>query len=70
MGYKSITYFIDNMYSPIKEHVGNSEQNEVIGDSVFLAEKNNWVQIDRYRLITIKYRKDLKYLILGGLRPF
>ena len=41
MGYKSITYFIDNMYSPIKEHVGNSEQNEVIGDSVFLAEKNN-----------------------------
>ena len=39
MGYKSIIDIIGNMYYPIKEHIVNSDQNEVIGDSVFLYEK-------------------------------
>ena len=39
MGYITITYFIGNLYSPIKERVVNSEKNEVIGDSILTAEK-------------------------------
>ena len=39
MGNKYTMYFIGNMYSPIMECVGNSDEHEVIGDSVFLAEK-------------------------------
>ena len=39
MGYTSIMESIGNMYSPIKEHLGNNEKNEVIGDYVLLAEK-------------------------------
>ena len=39
MGYTPIMDFASNMYYPIKEHVVNSEQNEVIGDSILMAEK-------------------------------
>ena len=39
MGYTYIKDLIGNRYYPIKEYVGNSEQNELIWDSVFLSIK-------------------------------
>ena len=39
MGYKPIVDFIGNMYSTIKERIGNSEKSGLIGDSVLTAEK-------------------------------
>ena len=45
MGYKPIVDFIGNMYSTIKERIGNSEKSGLIGDSVLTAEKYDWVKI-------------------------
>ena len=58
MGYTPIPYFIGNVHSRIKEQVGNSEQNEVIEDSIFLS------------FIMIKSIKALQFLIIGHLRLF
>ena len=39
MGYTSMTDFIRNMLFSVKERSGNSDINEIIGDSVLTAEK-------------------------------
>ena len=60
MGYTSITYFIGNIYCPIKYHVVNGGKTEVIGNSLLMPE-NRKLSENEYVLFWIFLEKtDIK----------